>query len=102
MSADFATDPAGTGVFRTMKRMKLLSMLGVLGCLGLVMPTMRAQSAAAAPAMTASEAGDAGFAALTASMARGDEHAARDVTQETLLRVVRRMTLKLLRHETET
>ena len=70
-----------------------------------------------APAMTASEAGDAGLAALTARMVcgeeeayrefhgawfhrmfryalvlmRGDEHAARDVTQETLLRVVRRI-----------
>lgn len=71
----------------------------------------------AAPAMTADEAGDAGLAALTARMARGeeeafrefhsawfhrlfryvlvlmrgDEHAARDVAQETLLRVVRRI-----------
>ena len=113
----------------------------------------------AAPATTASEAGDAGLAALTARMARGeeeafrefhggwfhrlfryvlvlmrgDEHAARDVTQEALLvakytdrravrdiareaglteeavesrlsrarAALRRMTLKLLRHETE-
>ena len=50
LRADFATDPSGTGVFRTMKRMKLLSMLGVLGGRGLVMPTMRAQRAAADPA----------------------------------------------------
>lgn len=71
----------------------------------------------AAPAMPTDEAGDAGLAALTARMARGeeeafrefhgawfhrlfryvlvlmrgDEHAARDVAQETLLRVVRRI-----------
>ncbi len=71
----------------------------------------------AAPAMTASKADSAGINALTSRMARGDEdafrdfhaawfnrlfryvlvlmrgdeHAARDVTQETLLRVVRRV-----------
>jgi RNA polymerase sigma-70 factor (ECF subfamily) len=71
----------------------------------------------AAPAMPTDEAGDAGLAALTARMARGeeeafrefhgawfhrlfryvlvlmrgDEHAACDVAQETLLRVVRRI-----------
>jgi hypothetical protein len=49
LSEDFATDPAGTGVFRTMKRMKMLPMLGVLGWLGLAMPMMLGQSAAADP-----------------------------------------------------
>lgn len=47
--ADFATDPEGTSVFRTMKRMKVLPMLGVLGWLGLAMPMMQGQSAAADP-----------------------------------------------------
>ncbi len=48
--ADFATDPAGTGVFRTMKRMKMLPMLGVLGWLGMAMPMMQAQEPASDPA----------------------------------------------------
>lgn len=73
----------------------------------------------AAPAITADKAGGAGLAALTARMARGeeeafrefhgvwfhrlfryvlvlmrgDEHAARDVAQEALLRVVRRIRI---------
>jgi hypothetical protein len=72
LSADFATDPAGTGVFRTMKRMKLLPMLGMLGCLGLVMPTMRAQSAAADPAAAQTVNGHREFILLPPEGTEGD------------------------------
>ena len=47
---DSATDPAGTSVFRMMKRMTMLSILGVLGGLGLAMPMIQAQNANADPA----------------------------------------------------